>query len=130
MRVYADPRVISLPALCFAALLAPVAACCEWDGPLQTSKAYFEAATANDVRICIGAGTDVNVRDYWGFTPLHWAARYSSSMAVINALLDAGADQNATNYADATPLHEAARNNGNATFVEALLQRRRTTRRP
>ena len=38
-----------------------------------------------------------------GYTPLHWAARFSDDPAVITALLDAGANVNAQDSYDKTP---------------------------
>lgn len=50
---------------------------------------------------------DVNDRDFFGRTPLHYAAQ-QNQCAVVLALLKAGADGNASDLLGNTPLHVAA----------------------
>ena len=57
-----------------------------------------------------------------GWTPLHFAAHFTASPAVIVALLGAGADPNARNDDGWTPLHQAALNNTNPDITAALLR--------
>lgn len=52
--------------------------------------------------------SEVNHRDSWSRTPLHWAAKASNHEAV-SALILAGADVNVSDCMGTTPLHLAAR---------------------
>ena len=67
---------------------APVsAASCEgWN-----TAAYFKQADLAGVSGCLET-EDPNARNEQGHTPLHLAARFGTSRAVVDALLDAGAD--------------------------------------
>lgn len=56
------------------------------------------------VRQLVKAGENLNSRDGYGNTPLHWAA-LTSHERMVESLLEAGADVRATNNAGATPLH-------------------------
>ena len=58
----------------------------------------------------LDAGADIEARDRWGRTPLHWAALFSKNPAVITALLDAGADPKARNATGKTPWDHAKDN--------------------
>ena len=57
---------------------------------------------------CIAGAVDPAAREVNGRTPLHAAAGFSESPAVIAALLDAGADLQARDVNGRTPLHVAA----------------------
>ena len=103
-------------------LLAPSASGCVWNGFIQDSKAYSESAMAEDVRDCIAAGASPLERDYWGFTPLHWAAGFSRDLATMAVLIGVGANPNLGNRANATPLHFAAKHNKNPKFIEMLIE--------
>ena len=54
-------------------------------------------------------------------TPLHWAARWNKTPAVVTALLDAGADPHARTKEDETPLHYAAGESQTPAIVTVLL---------
>ena len=56
---------------------------------------FFEEAVADDVAHCLAEGADPNARTKYGATPLHRAALFSKTPAVVQVLLDAGADLNA-----------------------------------
>lgn len=74
---------------------------------LATS-ALFAAKTPEEFNAAINAGADLNARDMWGETPLHYAAM-NGYTASINTLLEAGADVNAKEgFIGNTPLHNAA----------------------
>ncbi|CZR52574.1 uncharacterized protein PAC_02451 [Phialocephala subalpina] len=61
----------------------------------------------------------VNIRDYKGRTPLHWAAT-RGDISAVNLLLDYGADVNAQDEGKATPLILAA-SSGSVRTIELLL---------
>ena len=86
---------------------------------------FFASAAAADVTRCMEAGADPNERNESGATPLHYAAEYSDTPAVIVALLDAGADLEARDLNGDTPLNLAAggtgNSNGNRAVIAALL---------
>lgn len=84
---------------------------------------FFEVATIRMVQQQIDQGADVNQRDEWGFTPLHFAAAFNDDPDVISLLLDTGADLNARDKEwQATPLHWAAWSNANPGVIIALLE--------
>ena len=53
------------------------------------------------VNALLKAGADINVRNKYGSTPLHWA----DNDLVVDALLKAGADISSRNKNGQTPLH-------------------------
>lgn len=55
----------------------------------------------------IAAGTDLNVKDQYGSTPLNIAATFGKTKVAI-ALIEGGADLTTTNNEGSTPLHTAA----------------------
>ncbi|MDE0646771.1 MAG: ankyrin repeat domain-containing protein, partial [Cyanobacteria bacterium MAG IRC4_bin_6] len=102
------PRLTSLfttPLVLGCMACDPAAAlpdCASWN-----SASFFREASADDVARCLSQGADLNARTRFVWeTPLHMAAAFSETPAVIKALLDAGADLNArTNKIGWTPLH-------------------------
>jgi len=67
----------------------------------------------------ISEGTDVNVAEGDGTTPLHWAI-YTADAPMVRTLLEHGARANVTNNFGATPLSEAVKV-ANVELVELLL---------
>jgi len=67
----------------------------------------------------IAAGADVNAKDYYNYTPLHWAA-YNRSPECVRLLLAAGAPVDVRDNNNTTPLHLAA-NKGSPACVQPLL---------
>ena len=59
------------------------------------------------VRQHINAGSDLNVKDQYGSTPLIIATTFGKA-EVAKSLIEAGADMNITSNEGATPLHTAA----------------------
>ena len=102
-------------------LLSDSTNACEWDAFFLSTRDYFKVATLQDVNACLEAGSNPVIRDYWGFSPLHWAAAYNSDPAVVQALIDEGADPQAGNKADVLPIHMAARYNANPAVLARLL---------
>ena len=58
-------------------------------------------------RHCWMASADINARDTDGLTPLHFAALFNESPAIITTLLDAGADATAKDSDGKTPFDYA-----------------------
>ncbi len=65
------------------------------DGSLEKIKEY------------LADGTDINLKDHEGFTPLHWAA-YRKKPEIVKFLLEKGADPKLIDNKGFTPLHRAA----------------------
>ena len=89
--------------MCATPAAAAGISCGDWN-----TRKFFECAGAADVARCLKAGAKVNARDKFGSTPLHLAARWSKSPAVVAALLKAVAQVNARTKTGVTPLHAAA----------------------
>ena len=68
-------------------------------------------------------GGDVNAKDDYGLTLLHWAASHNPNPEVAALLLARGADVNAKNDYGWTPLHGAAQDNPDPAVAELLLDR-------
>jgi len=81
---------------------------------------FMSKASADEAGWLIDRGMDVNGRDDEGHTPLHLAARYSKSPALVRALIRKGARVNARDDHNCNPLHYAAAYN-NVAVVQALL---------
>jgi ankyrin repeat protein len=64
----------------------------------------------------LAAGTDVNAKNKWGGTPLHFAA----TKEMVELLIAKGADVNAKNKYGSTPLHRAA-SGGHKEIAEILI---------
>lgn len=94
----------------------PVADCADWN-----SREYFEIATAADVAACLESGVDPRARTDGAQTPLHMAAGFSRSPAVIALLLRNGAGVRVRDGGGLTPLHFAAWSNENPAITAALI---------
>ena len=71
----------------------------------------LDAAKGGDIAAVkqhISTGADVNAREKWGVTPLHWAANWGHK-EIAKILIAAGADVNAKDHNDYTPLDFANR---------------------
>ena len=110
--------IVAIMAAMAACLTLPAARaqpdCANWNSP-----DFFTTAGAEDVRACLRAGADLNVRDEYGGAPLHTAAEAGHATAIA-ALLDAGADPDARDEDGWTPLHSATLE-GHAAAIAALL---------
>ena len=71
------------------------------------------------VRALLEAGAKVNARDSNRYSPLHFAAEYSSG-SVVRALLDYGAEVNARDSHQCSPLHLAASWNSGPVLRELI----------
>ena len=95
--------------------------------PLSVASA--STRNADVIRVLLQAGADVAARDdFYGYTPLHNAAR-TGTAEVVRALLEAGADPDAwaTGFSvdwgwGWTPLHLAARSNPDPEVVRVLVE--------
>ena len=85
--------------------LASGVSCEDWN-----TKAFFLRAGVADVSRCLKAEFKVNARDKFGEIPLHQAAAFSKTTAVVTTLLKAGADVKARDKEGFTPLHWATAN--------------------
>ena len=95
----------------------------------------WSKATVDDVLACLDAGVDVSPGDYYDWTALHFAAKYSKDPQIIKTLVSRGADVNANGKGNVvshigdyiagvehvTPLHLAALEPENPEVVTALV---------
>ena len=91
-----------------------------WGPPFHTAARVTQHPEV--IALLVGAGADVDVRNWRGMTPLHSAAERNSHAGVLAALLEAGADPNGRDLDGITPLHMAATNSDNEQIVTALVQ--------
>jgi len=77
---------------------------------------------AGEVALLLGHGADVNKPDSAGWSPLHYAAWFGSSTAILRVLLDRGAKVDALNDRHITPLYFASVA-GHESQVKLLLER-------
>ena len=96
-------------------VLAAGVSCESWN-----TAEFFDQGGAEDISRCLKTRSP-NERDEDGMTPLHWAALFSTTPAVVAALVKAGADVNARGEGGATPLHAAAGYNTTPAVVAALV---------
>jgi hypothetical protein len=88
------------------------------------NEGLIEAASRGDlekVKRLLNEGADVNAKNKYGQTPLHWAATWGH-LDIVKLLVDRGADINAKDEDGETPLHWAAAND-HLDVVEFLLDR-------
>ena len=72
------------------------------------------------VKQAIAAGADVNAKDHYKITALHYAADSDGHKEVAELLIAKGADVNAKNKLGSTPLHYPAFN-GHKEIAELLI---------
>jgi len=88
----------------------------------EESTALIDAAADGNIEVVkqlLAAGANVNAKNKWGGTPLHWAAR-GGHKEIVELLIAKGANVNAKNDEDGTPLHLAA-DRGHTEVVELLI---------
>lgn len=95
-----------------------------WPRSGRWSSALHGAASSGMLSLVdplLGRGCDVNIRDWWGFTPLHNAAA-SGQVKMMAVLLEHGAEINAQNMLGRTPLHLAVWESRQIQGVDLLLR--------
>jgi len=75
----------------------------------------FELVNESGMKALIEAGADVNARNNYNETPLH----FQTSEGVVRLLIEAGADVNARNDYNSTPLHFQTREGSVRLLIEA-----------
>ena len=88
----------------------------------ESPKDIWEAAKQGNleaVKQHLADGADVNAKDKYGLTPLHYAA-WQGRNEIVELLTANGADVNAKDVDGGTPLHEAA-SDGRKEVVELLI---------
>ena len=88
----------------------------------ETTTLLYQAAGTGDIKqlqSLISSGADVNVKNEYGYTPLHRAAEHGYK-AVVELLIANGANVNAKDKAKQTPLHRALRW-GQSNVAELLM---------
>lgn len=83
---------------------------------------FFKHAAEKDVSHCLESGAKPNARNKYNETPLHMAAKFSKTPAVVAALKKAGADLKARDKKGRTPLHTAAVFSKTPEVVTELIQ--------
>ena len=91
--------------------------CGKWN-----TSAFFKHAGAADVSRCLKRGGSPNARNRYDETPLHMAAKFGKTPAVVAALKKAGVDLNARDKKGRTPLHTAAVFGKTPAVVAALIK--------
>ncbi|MCY4200242.1 MAG: ankyrin repeat domain-containing protein [Gammaproteobacteria bacterium] len=76
---------------------------------------------ANFVQVLIEAGADVNEKDVYGNTPLHWATLRGDDAAIAKLLIEAGSDTETQDSRGSTPLHWAV-SDGNLSIARLLIE--------
>ena len=98
-------------------LLAARVACGKWN-----TAGFFQHAAEADVSRCLRSGGSPNARNRYDETPLHMAAKFSKTPAVVAALKKAGAELKARDKKGRTPLHTAAVFGKTSEVVTALIK--------
>lgn len=70
----------------------------------------------------IAEGSDVNGRNQYGSTPLHFASIVSAAPEILHLLIEAGSDVNEKEVDGYTPLMYAARNGTNPELMNILIE--------
>ena len=83
-------------------------------------KAMWHSLTAADMQAMIDAGADVNAKNKYGLTPLHWVV-VAGNAEMISVLIKAGANVHAKNKYGLTPLHSAVKFR-NAEVIPVLIK--------
>ena len=86
-----------------------------WHKDIKSSRADY-------IRVLISEGADVNARDTIGWTPLMFAARFSSTPEIVALLLEKGAEVNVRSTDGWTPLMFAAGFSSTPEMVQLLLE--------
>ncbi len=108
---------------------------CKKEIPNNYKVSLFNAVKSGDINLIksfVEKGVDVNTRNKYGWTPLHWAA-FRGKTEVVKLLIEKGADVNTKTTKgwwcgfikygkDSTPLYMAV-NNGHTEVVKLLIEK-------
>jgi hypothetical protein len=95
----------------------------EWKNPANRYTALHIASLIGHIPVVnflIQSGSNVNVQERYGFTPLHFATYNGGNLPLVELLLENGANPNIQNMNVDTPLQLAVQS-GNKEIVRALL---------
>lgn len=114
------PLLVVLSLLVVAWVIATPASaevsCVNWN-----TREFFERAGVEDISRCLNTGSKVTAKNKSGWTPLHIAAGWNKTPAVVTFLIKAGANLNAQDEFGLTPLHWATAFGKNPAVLTALL---------
>ena len=88
---------------------------------MQTCINEMEASASCSSNLLIERGAEVDARDKFGWTPLHYASKYGH-LEISRVLIDHGADVNTRQRHHVTPMHISVEN-GRLGVVKLLLER-------
>lgn len=69
----------------------------------RDARPLMVASNEECIKLLLEAGADINSRDRYGWTPLHWMSK-ACRISSASVLLDAGADIDSVTYEGITPL--------------------------
>jgi len=90
------------------------------------NKQLFEAVKNNNlhkVKKIIGEGADINTKNNYDYTPLHFACWNENGFEIVKFLIEKGAKVNAKANINRTPIHVACKNKNPFLIIKLLLEK-------